>query len=799
MKKAFAEIAVELPLESTFTYAVPEELGKDAAIGKRALVPFGKRLVTGYIVGFNSSPPADVKEIKPISDILDPAPIFDEARLKFFKWMSSYYFSPLGEVLSLIHPGSLNLKSSRIFRAACGRPHRALKPLESDVFDAAKKGVSLSALKKRLKDAPILGTIERLKREGLLTEEADLKGGATKRTERFIGLVTGIEKPVFKNSPIQERVYEYLMKINGEISVSALCDEIGEARDAIKRLEEKGIVCAEERQVMRDPFSEMAPKEAPFEPNREQQAAIDEIKAALSSGGYSPFLLYGVTGSGKTLVYLKALEEAVRLGKKAIILAPEIALTPWPAAYLRALFPGRVALSHSGLSEGERVDEWTRVLNGEADIVVGARSALFSPVKDLGLIIVDEEHETSYKQEDGVRYNARDAALMLAKHLGITVVLGSATPSIESFHNARTGKLKPLVIENRVDERPLPTMEILDMKGSKEVLSERLTGLLKETVDSGKQALLFLNRRGFSSSLLCRDCGHRFACLNCSVTLTLHKGKKKLLCHYCDLSLPAPDLCPECSGVNLITPGAGTERVEEEVARIAPEARVGRMDRDTASGKGAARRIIEDVEARRLDVLIGTQMASKGHHFPGVTLVGVVSGDTSLNIPDFRSSERTFQLITQAAGRAGRGEDPGHVVIQTLNPAHYCYASIMSHDYGSFFEKEIETREELFYPPFSRLCTLRLDGAMEAEVLKSASALKSAADKIIRIKKYEIFALGPAPALVQKVKNRHRWQILLKAKEIKALHTLVSALKAHFNSQKSNVNLSIDMDPATVA
>ena len=798
MKKAFAEIAVELPLDNTFTYAIPDELAKDVEIGKRALVPFGKRLVTGYIVGFPSSPPSAVKGIKPISDILDPVPIFDEARLKFFRWMSSYYFSPLGEVLSLIHPGSLNLKSSRLFRAASA-PSRALKPLESGILEAAKKGVSLSALKKRFRDSPVLSTIERLKREGLLTEEEDLTGGGSKKTERFVRLLSGAEKPVFRNSPVQEKAYEYLSGIGGEITLSALSEALFDARDAIKRLEDKGVVTIEERQVMRDPFSGMAPKEAPFEPNAEQKAAIDSIKEGMNSAVYSPFLLYGVTGSGKTLVYLKALEEAVRLGKRAVILSPEIALTPWPAAYLRALFPGRVALCHSGLSEGERIDEWQRVLKGEADIVVGARSALFSPVKDLGLIIVDEEHETSYKQEDGVRYNARDAAMMLAKHLGITVVLGSATPSVESFHNARTGKLKPLVIRNRVDSRPLPTIEVLDMKGSKEVLSERLSGLLRETVREGMQALLFLNRRGFSSSLLCRDCGHKFECLNCSVTLTLHKGKRQLLCHYCDLSIPAPDLCPECDGVNLVTPGAGTERVEEEVARIAPEARVGRMDRDTASGKGAARRIIEDVEARRLDVLIGTQMASKGHHFPGMTLVGVVSGDTSLNIPDFRSAERTFQLITQAAGRAGRGADPGHVVIQTMNPGHYCYNSIVAHDYDSFFANEIETREELFYPPFSRLCTLRLEGAREADVLNCATGLKAAAEGIIRAKRYEIFALGPAPALVQKVKNRHRWQVLLKAKNINALHTLVSALRANFISQKTAVNLAIDMDPATVA
>jgi len=328
-------------------------------------------------------------------------------------------------------------------------------------------------------------------------------------------------------------------------------------------------------------------------------------------------------------------------------------------------------------------------------------------------------------------------------------------------------------------------------------ISERLASLLKETVGSGRQALLFLNRRGYGSSLLCRDCGHQFACLNCSVTLTLHKGQKKLLCHYCDLSVPVPDLCPTCSGVNLITPGPGTERVEEEVSKLLPEAKAGRLDRDTASAKGAAKRIIDDVESKRLDVLIGTQMASKGHHFPGVTLVGVISGDTSLNIPDFRSSERTFQLITQAAGRAGRGSDPGHVVIQTLNPGNYCFSSIPSHDYDTFFTHELELRKELLYPPFARLCALRFEGRKEDEVVKAAAALKAAAEKLIISKKLGIIALGPAPALVQKVKNRYRWQILFKGKEINALHSLIGALKAHFEKSKQTVSLSIDMDPAT--
>ncbi|CAG0957536.1 partial Primosomal protein N', partial [Anaerolineae bacterium] len=390
-------------------------------------------------------------------------------------------------------------------------------------------------------------------------------------------------------------------------------------------------------------------------------------------------------------------------------------------------------------------------------------------------------------------------ALVLGKELGITVVLGSATPSVETFQNAKTGKLKSLDIPNRVDNRGLPEVEIVDMKGCKEVLSARLISLMQETLDSGRQAVLFLNRRGFSSCLICRDCGHSFSCLNCSVTLTLHKGKRSLVCHYCDLTMPAPNECPSCAGVDLITPGSGTERVEEEVRRLFPSARVGRLDRDTASAKGAAKRTIDDMEEGKLDVLIGTQMVSKGHHFPNVTLVGVVSGDTSLNIPDFRSSERTFQLITQAAGRSGRGSYAGRVVIQTLNPGQHCLTAALSHDYASFFSKEIEAREELDYPPFTRLCVLRVDGVNEARVIESINGLKKAFERLSK-GKANIQALGPAPALVSKVRGRHRWQMLLKSSDLKTLHSLAGALKALFEKQKTpGATLTVDMDPlATV-
>ncbi|MBI5644039.1 MAG: primosomal protein N' [Deltaproteobacteria bacterium] len=800
MKPIFAEIAVELPVEQTFTYAVPGELKHLASVGKRALVPFGRRTLTGYILSLTDSA-GEVSGIKPILDVIDSEPIFDEKRLKFFKWLSSYYFAPIGEALSLIHPAGTNIKSRRHFEiteAGEGSVH-GKKGLEQEILKAVSKGAALSTLLKTFRGKPVHSAVERLKKEGLLTEEALLKGGGPEKTERFVKVKGGTALPhLLKRSPIQARVYEYLIK-NGESSSSAIRKDLGNVAEAVKRLAEKGFVDVAERQVLRNPISEIVPRAENHEPNTEQQAAINQISESLKKNTFSPFLLYGVTGSGKTLVYLKILAEVIRSGKKAVILAPEIALTPWPAAYLAALFPGRIALAHSGLSPGERLDEWGRILRGEADIVVGARSALFSPVKDLGLIIVDEEHESSYKQEDGIKYNARDSALMLGKYLGITVVLGSATPSVETFYNALTGKITPIYLRNRVNKQILPKIEILDMKGDKAVISERLKSLMGDAFAEGHQALLFLNRRGFSNSVICRDCGQTFKCLNCSVSLTMHKRGNVLKCHYCDLSIPIPEACPTCKGVDLAAPGTGTEKVEEEVRSLFPGIRVGRMDRDTTRKKGSAKRIIDAVEDRKVDVLIGTQMVSKGHHFPGITLAGVISGDTSLNIPDFRSSERTFQLITQAAGRAGRGDVAGTVVIQTLNPLHYCFKNALTHDYDGFYKEEIELREETSYPPFTRVCNLRIEGSKEDRVIQAACELKGIAEGIVSRKGYCVTILGPAPSPLKMIRGQHRWQMLIKGGELKTLHTFLKGLKTAFDSKKrSGVTLTIDMDPLNI-
>ncbi len=466
---------------------------------------------------------------------------------------------------------------------------------------------------------------------------------------------------------------------------------------------------------------------------------------------------------------------------------------------------------------GERVDEWQRIVDGEADIVVGARSALFAPVKNLKLIIVDEEHEAAYKQEEGVRYHGRDSALMLAKTLGIAVVLGSATPSVETFYNAGAGgegkkrkgsdieaksrsRIELLTLKHRATGALLPGTDIIDMRGKKgTVLSAPLAEGLKRVVGEGHQAILLLNRRGFSSSMICRDCGRTFECLNCTVTLTLHKRRRALVCHYCDFTVPVPEKCPDCFSEELVEPGMGTEKLEEEVRALLPEARVARMDRDTTRAKGATAKIIEAMESREADVLVGTQMVSKGHHFPGTTLVGIVAGDTSLTLPDFRASERTFQLVTQAAGRAGRGTVEGSVVSQTLNPDHYAFITASAHDYDAFYAEEIELRAEAGYPPFMRLCSIRVEAVGEAHAARAATLIGSTALSTKEAKAGTVEVLGPVPAFTARVKGRYRWQLLLKAVEVSVLHSSLRRIKAAFEaSAPKGVTLTIDVDPITI-
>jgi primosomal protein N' (replication factor Y) len=524
----------------------------------------------------------------------------------------------------------------------------------------------------------------------------------------------------------------------------------------------------------------------------------------MDQGGYSPFLIHGVTGSGKTQVYIEAIREVLKKGKQALVLVPEISLTPQIISRFKANFEDKVGCLHSGMSAGERFDTWRRVRSGDLPVVVGARSAVFSPLPDLGLIVVDEEHVSSYKQDDPApRYNARDVAVMRAKLNKTVVILGSATPSLESYYNAQQGKYVLCQLKERVKSQKLPAVKIVDLAQERKnknfsFLSSDLASLLKERVDRKEQVLLFLNRRGFSSFVKCQDCGHIERCSRCDITLTFHRSDYSLRCHYCGYQKSAPNLCPNCQGHRFMYKGAGTQKIEEEVKKSFPDVGVERMDLDTTARKGAHRRLLSDFGRKKFGILLGTQMITRGLDFPDVTLVGVISADLGLDLPDFRSKERTFQLLAQVAGRAGRGELEGEVIVQTYYPEEWSIRLAASHDFEEFYRRELEQRRDLGYPPFNHLILMMFSGRSSKQVTARARSFSSALERRARTGRREkLEILGPAPAPISKVKNQYRWQLLIKTKNVSAVGgSIREVLQDKKSAQKKEaVRISVNVDP----
>ncbi|MGB9081064.1 MAG: primosomal protein N', partial [Desulfuromonadaceae bacterium] len=702
------EVAIPLYLEKTFHYRVPERLQEEALTGRRALVPFGNRRLTGYILGAAAG--SGFAGLKDILEVLDKESLWTPGELEFFRWTAAYYQHPLGEVFRTALPAGINIQT----------------------------------------------------RKGSGGEQGALTGGKAARREKF-----------YTPGPLQDpprqpgaKALEILAVIReaGDISAGELRKRFGACTPQLKRLTELGLCTEEEREVYRDPFKECTViRDEPRRLHTHQKAALDAITATLDRQQFTPYLLYGVTGSGKTEVYLQAISHALELGKNALVLVPEIALTPQLTGRFQARFGGGIAILHSGLSDGERYDEWRRIRRGLARIVIGARSAVFAPLDTIGIIIVDEEHEASFKQSDGLRYNARDLALVRGRMAGAAVVLGSATPSVTSIHAADLGRLTLLELPERVEGRPMPLVELVAMKGSKETISTALSACLAETYEQGRQAIVFLNRRGFATFLVCSDCGKPLTCPNCSVTLTYHRQRGQSLCHYCDYAVPAPGTCPSCGGTTLSELGAGTEKLEYDLKELLPAARILRMDSDTTSGKGSHGRLLSRMNDGSADILVGTQMIAKGHDFPEVTLVGVVNAEASLGMPDFRAAERTFQLLSQVIGRAGRGENPGRVVVQALDPDHYAIRSAAGHDAAGFYRQELEFRREAGYPPFAFLAAFAISGLSEQAVSAQADATARTLARLKSELKIRVEILGPAPSPIYRLRNRFRRQILLKA------------------------------------
>lgn len=735
------EVAIPLHLDRIFHYLVPEHLHDQQLCGLRALVPFGNRRLTGYILGDVVGSP--VEKLKEIGDILDSQPLWTPRELEFFRWTASYYLHPLGEVFRTALPSGINLQS----------------------------------------------------RKGSAECQAGLIGGRSILIETFYQPETAASQT--RQPGAKALAILAVIRETGEISAADLRRRFGSCSAQLARLNELRLITSCQREQYRDPFKNSTViRDVPRLLHSAQMDARDAITTCLDQGCFSPFLLYGVTGSGKTEVYLQSIAHALESGKSALVLVPEIALTPQLTGRFQARFGGNstIAILHSGLSDGERYDEWRRIRRGLARIVIGARSAVFAPLENIGIIIVDEEQEASFKQSDGLRYNARDLALVRGQMEQAAVVLGSATPLVASMYAASQGKLKLLALPQRVEGRPMPLVERVAMKGVKQLLSAKLIEALTETIASGQQAMVFLNRRGYASFLVCEECGQPLVCPNCSVTLTYHRQRGQSICHYCDYTVPAPGTCPSCGGTKLNELGAGTERVEHELKELFPEARIMRMDSDTTSGRGGHERVLARMNDGTIDILVGTQMIAKGHDFPGVTLVGVINAEASLGMPDFRASERTFQLLSQVIGRAGRGEQPGRVVIQAIDPELPAIRAAAEHDAAGFYRQELEFRQEAGYPPYSYLAAFGFSGTSEQGVTDQAEQAVRLLTQTRQQLKLRSEILGPAPAPIYRLRGRFRRQILLKAPSRAALHSLIQAWRQS-GCVVSAVRVTIDIDP----
>jgi primosomal protein N' (replication factor Y) len=799
----FAAVAVNIPSAKTFTYSVPGEMEEALAIGKRVLVPFGKRKVTGCITEIKEL--SERKNLKDIIEILDKKPLFTKDDLTFYRWVSDYYMYPLGKSLREILPGGIDVKSDIwIFPEGDGNEGGEKKISRTQrkiigILENCHSGISSTKLKEQLGRGNIGEDLKTLEKSGFLRMEEKLRKAEVRvKKECMITLASDLPADL-RLTEKQKRIME-ILKGNGRVPLAALRDEVKDIRSAIKRMEKRGLLSLSEKEVLRTPDKpcDIGIAGIDIRLNNQQEAALEEIIKGILSKRYRPYLLHGVTGSGKTEVYLRAIEKVLDLKGSAIFLVPEIALTPQLISRIKEKFDDDiVAILHSGIGKSSKYDEWRRIEREDAKIIIGARSAIFAPVKNLRLIIVDEEHDASYKQDERLTYNARDCAMVKARLSSATVILGSATPGLQTYFNIQEKDITHLTLTKRVVDRPLPEIDIIDMKNEREergnlsVLSTRLKGAIHDTLLAKKQTLLFLNRRGFNTFLVCTDCGYIFKCLNCSVSMTHHASDGTMKCHYCDYSIKAPPLCPECGGSKIGSHGVGTEKLQEEIETLFPQARVERMDSDSMSKRGAYERILRELDRGMIDILVGTQMIAKGHDFPNVTLVGIVSADTSLNIPDFRASERTFQIITQVSGRGGRGDFPGRVIIQTLNPEQYAITYARDHNYLGFYNEEIVTRRELSYPPFSRMVKFRISSTQESKVQKCAALLGEIARKITE--NYTITVMGPAEAPIARIKGRYRWHMLLRGKDVKILHALSGKILQQLG--KSEADIRLDVDP----
>jgi primosomal protein N' (replication factor Y) (superfamily II helicase) len=820
----FCDVALPVPLDTAFSYRVPE--GMEPAVGGRVLVPFRQQRLSGIVVDLHNRKPAVVT--KNVVSVLDTAPVLDAHLMRLGKWIADYYLAPVGEVFRTMLPLSAEFKRTITYRISeqgqlalhlggtSGSSPRARRTPEEQMTefrvldfltnrDEARESSLRSAT--NVSRAVLVGMVRKkwIVREdvsGARDAARFVKIAVLQSAENAVSAPVpagdGAPRSTHRLNANQQTLIDTLAAAGGRVAVDTL-QSLDVPRTTLGTLVKRGLV-----DIVEEPaeflVSRSKPRPSPFDFqfNPAQQLALQRIEQGVAGRKFTGMLLHGVTGSGKTAVYLAGMRAVLEAGRSAILLVPEIGLTPAVAADLHQVFGDEVAILHSALSDQERAEQWHRIKRGEARMVVGTRSAVFAPVPDLALIIVDEEQDSSYKQEETPRYHARDVAVMRAKMADAMVVLGSATPSLESYHNAKKNKYALAELPDRVEQRPLPDVELIDMKqefqetGQEQVISRKLAEEIRGRLERKEQVMVLLNRRGYSPVALCRACGHRMECRNCAVAMTHHKESRRMVCHYCGFQAPIPRVCGECGSEYVYFLGTGSEKLEEMLHGMFPAARIGRLDRDTVRGKEDFERVLNALNEGQLDLLVGTQMIAKGHDVHGVTLVGVVGADIALGLPDFRAAERTFQLLTQVAGRAGRGQTPGKVVLQTYFPDHYAVQYAARHDFIGFYEKELRFRSWMHYPPYSALANV----LVRSDKLEEALTWSGILGKWFEETRHEgVRVLGPAAAPIVRLKRDYRYHFVLKSASREKMNALLRTMLAYAASRKiPRTQVIVDVD-----
>ncbi len=803
----FCDVALPVPLDTAFTYAIAD--GMQPVIGGRVLVPFRQQRLSGIVVNLHDHKPK--VQTKKLIEVLDPEPVLDPSLMRLGKWIADYYLAPLGEVLRTMLPLGAEFKRMISYRIAeaghlalheagmSGSSSRSRKTPDDQLAEfrvldylSERDEVKEESLRAatRVSKSVLTGMV---RKKWIVREDHSSARDAARVVK--VAVLRGAEGKLNAN---QRTLIDTLAAAGGKVPVETL-HALEVPRTTLGTLVKRGIVLMVEEPAG---FTMSALKARPspfdFQFNRAQQEALQRIQESVNARKFSGMLLHGVTGSGKTAVYLAGMRSVLDAGRSAILLVPEIGLTPAVAADLRQIFGDRVAILHSALSDQERAEQWHRIKRGDARMVVGTRSAVFAPVSDLALVIVDEEQDSSYKQEETPRYHARDVAVMRAKMANAVVVLGSATPSLESYFNARKNKYTLLELPDRVEQRPLPEVEIIDMRqefqetGQEQVISRRLAQEIRERLDGKEQVMVLLNRRGYSPLVLCRTCGKVLECKNCAIALTHHKRSHRMECHYCGYVAAIPKACVHCDSEYVYFLGTGSEKLEELLHGMFPQARIGRLDRDTVRGREDFERALNALNEGELDLLVGTQMIAKGHDIHGVTLVGVVGADAALGFPDFRAAERTFQLLTQVAGRAGRGQTPGKVILQTYFQEHYAVHYAATHDFSGFYDKELRFRSWMHYPPYSALANVLVRSDKLDETLEWSGVLGKWFEKT----RHEgTRVLGPAAAPIVRLKRDYRYHFVLKSSSREKLNALLRSMLAYASQQKiPRTQVIVDVD-----